>query len=386
MPVRIDFAGSPRPTLGVEWELACVDAGTGQLVPAAQEVLAAVCPPGEQAHPKVKGELLVNTVEAVTGICGTVAEAREDLAQTVQGLRQVTDPLGVELFSAGCHPFSKWEDQEVSEGDRYATLIDRTRWWGRQMVIFGVHVHVGVASAAKAMPIVTSLLTWFPHLQALSASSPFWEGRDTGYASNRALLFQQLPTAGLPFHFSQWSEYERYVDDLTRTGVIEGLSDIRWDVRPSPALGTVEVRVCDGVPTLAELASLTALVQCLVVDLDRRLDDGEQLPTMPPWHVQENKWRAARYGLDAEIILDADGRERLVTDDLDDLLERLSPVARRLECEDELRAVADIPKRGASYQRQRAVAASAGGDVRAVVKSLVDEMRSGQPGPGGGRS
>ena len=377
--MRIDFTGSPEPTLGVEWELACVDAETGQLVPVAQEVLAAVCPPGQQSHPKVKGELLVNTVEAVTGICRTVAEARDDLAQTVRGLREITDPLGVELFSAGCHPFSRWEDQEVSEGDRYATLIDRTRWWGRQMVIFGVHVHVGVASAAKAMPIVTSLLTWFPHLQALSASSPFWEGKDTGYASNRALLFQQLPTAGLPFHFSQWSEYERYVGDLTRTGVIDGLPDIRWDVRPSPALGTVEVRVCDGVPTLTELAALTALTHCLVVDLDRRLDDGEQLPVMPPWHVQENKWRAARYGLDAEIILDAAGNERLVTDDLDDLLERLSPVARRLECEDELRAVADIPRRGASYQRQRAVAAAAAGDVRAVVGSLVDEMRAGAP-------
>jgi len=377
--VRIDFAGSPAPTIGVEWELACVDAGTGQLAPVASQVLAAVCPQGEPAHPKVKGELLVNTVEAVTGICRTVAEARDDLAQTVQKLRQGTDPLGVELLSAGCHPFSRWEDQQVSAGDRYATLIDRTRWWGRQMVIFGVHVHVGVASAAKAMPIVTSLLTWFPHLQALSASSPFWEGRDTGYASNRALLFQQLPTAGLPFHFRRWSEYERYVDDLTRTGVIDGLADIRWDVRPSPALGTVEVRVCDGVPTLAELAALTALTQCLVVDLDRRLDDGQELPGMPPWHVQENKWRAARYGLDAEIILDADGRERLVTDDLDDLLDRLSPVARRLDCEQELRAVADIPRRGASYQRQRAVAASAAGDLRAVVAALVDEMRAGAP-------
>ena len=380
--MHIDFNGSPAPTLGVEWELACVDRSTGELVPVAAEVLAAVCPPGSDTHPKVKKELLVTTVEAVTGICRTVAEAAEDLSATVRGLRGVTDPLGVELFSAGCHPFSRWEDQEVSEGDRYATLIDRTRWWGRQMVIFGVHVHVGVASAAKAMPIVTSMLTWFPHLQALSASSPFWVGQDTGYASNRALLFQQLPTAGLPFHFSEWSEYERYVDDLMRTGVIDGLSDIRWDVRPSATLGTVEVRVCDGIPTLSEVAALTALTQCLVVDLDRRLDAGETLPAMPPWHVQENKWRAARYGLDAEIILDAAGRERLVTDDLDDLLERLAPLARELECEDELTAVADIPKRGASYQRQRAVAEQSGGDVRAVVDSLVEEMRSGTPGAG----
>ncbi len=379
--MRIDFHGSSRPTLGVEWELACVDATTGDLVPVAPELLEAVRPDGAATHPKIKAELLVNTVEAVTGICDTVAEAVEDLAGTVAALHAVTDPLGIELFSAGCHPFARWEDQQVSAGDRYATLIDRTRWWGRQMVIFGVHVHVGVASAAKAMPIVTSLLTWFPHLQALSASSPFWAGQDTGYASNRALLFQQLPTAGLPFHFDQWSQYEGYVDDLTRTGVIDDLADIRWDIRPAPHLGTVEMRVCDGVPTLRELAALTALTQCLVVDLADRLDDGQQLPVMPPWHVQENKWRAARYGLDAEIVLDAAGRERLVTDDLDDLLERLGPVARRLHCADELASVADITRGGASYARQRAVAERTGGDLRGVVRHLVDEIRAGQPLP-----
>ena len=375
--MRIDFRSSPGPTLGVEWELALVDATTGDLVPVAPEVIAAcdsssLSSPGQQ---KVKKELLVNTVEAVTGVCGTVGEAMADLSSTLDQLRSVTGPMGVELFSAGTHPFARWEDQQVTEGDRYATLIDRTRWWGRQMVIYGVHVHVGVGSAAKVMPIVSSLLTWFPHLQALSASSPFWAGQDTGYASNRALLFQQLPTAGLPFQFSQWSEYASYVDDLMTTGVIDGLADIRWDIRPSPALGTVEVRVCDGLPTLREVAALTALTHCLVVDLDRRLDDGDDLPLMPPWHVQENKWRSARYGLEAEIILDAASNERLVTDDLHDLLERLEPVAQRLDCVDELRSVADIPVRGASYQRQRAVADAHGGDLTAVLRSLVDELQ-----------
>jgi carboxylate-amine ligase len=374
--VRIDFAASPRPTLGVEWELALVDAGTGDLVPVAGEVIAAACESGVE-RAKVKKELLVNTVEAVTGVCDTAGEAVEDLRGTVECLQRVTGRRGVELFSAGTHPFARWEDQQVSEGHRYAELIDRTRWWGRQMVIYGVHVHVGVGSAAKVMPIVSSLLTWFPHLQALSASSPFWAGQDTGYASNRALLFQQLPTAGLPFQFAQWSEYTSYVDDLMTTGVIEGLPDLRWDVRPSPALGTVEVRICDGLPTLREVAALTALTHCLVVDLDRRLDDGDDLPVLPPWHVQENKWRSARYGLDAEIILDAASNERPVTDDLDDLLERLQPVARRLHCEDELASVADIPRRGASYQRQRAVAEVAGGDLRTVVRSLVAELRDG---------
>ncbi|MFP5369053.1 MAG: YbdK family carboxylate-amine ligase, partial [Actinomycetes bacterium] len=219
---------------------------TGDLVPVAPEVIAACDsstsggPASAPGQPKVKKELLVNTVEAVTGVCATVGEAVDDLSSTLDQLRAVTRPMGVDMFSAGTHPFARWEDQEVTEGDRYATLIDRTRWWGRQMVIYGVHVHVGVGSAAKVMPIVSSLLTWFPHLQALSASSPFWAGQDTGYASNRALLFQQLPTAGLPFQFSQWSEYTSYVDDLMTTGVIDALADIRWDIRPSPALGTVE--------------------------------------------------------------------------------------------------------------------------------------------------
>jgi carboxylate-amine ligase len=369
--VRISFAGSPEPTLGVEWELACVDAQTGDLVPVAPQVVAAC------SDERVKAELLVNTVEAVTGICSTVGEAMDDLSDRLKQIRAVTDPMGVELFSAGCHPFARGEDQAVSEGERYAELMDRTRWWGRQMVIFGVHVHVGLRSAAKVMPIVSSLLTWFPHLQALSASSPFWLGEDTGYASNRSLIFQQLPTAGLPFQFGQWSEYASYVDDLLVTGVIESLADLRWDVRPAPHLGTVEMRVCDGLSTLQEVAALTALTHCLVVDLDRRLDEGHELPVLPPWHVQENKWRSARYGLEAIVITSARNDERLVTEDLDDLLEQLMPTAKRLDCAAELASVEDVVRRGASYQRQRAVAAAHDGDLRAVVRSLVDELRIG---------
>jgi carboxylate-amine ligase len=189
------------------------------------------------------------------------------------------------------------------------------------------------------------------------------------------MMFQQLPTAGLPFQFETWEQYEDFVDDHMRTGVIEYLNDIRWDVRPSPALGTVEVRICDGVSNLTELAALTALTHCLVVDLTDRLSAGETLPTMPPWHVQENKWRSARYGLDAEIILDAAAHERLVTDDLADLLTRLEPVARRLGCADELRSVDEITRGGASYQRQRRVAERTGGDLVAVVDSVVRELQ-----------
>jgi carboxylate-amine ligase len=371
--VDIEYAASPRPTLGVEWEFALVDRTTRDLSNNASELFERVRDAvGEQSN--LHKELLRNTVEVVTGVCDTTAEAMADLRHTLGLVQPVAAEMGVDLYSAGTHPFAQWSTQLLTPGHRYEELIERTQWWGRQMLIWGVHVHVGVPHRDQVIPIVSSLLNHYPHLQALSASSPMWSGTDTGYASNRAMMFQQLPTAGLPFQFETWAEYEEFVAAHLRTGVIEYLSDIRWDIRPSPKLGTVEVRICDGVSNLRELAALTALHHCLVVDLSDRLTAGEKLPTMPPWHVQENKWRSARYGLEAEIILDADANERLVTDDLDDLLTRLEPVAARLGCSDELRSVEEIPRAGASYQRQREVARRTDGDLVAVVDSVVGEL------------
>ncbi|WP_418602062.1 glutamate--cysteine ligase [Mycolicibacterium sp. SCSIO 43805] len=366
---RIEFAGSPRPTLGVEWEFALVDPDTRDLSNEAASVIAEL---GENPH--VHKELLRNTVEVVTGICDNTGEAMADLASTLQPVRQIVRERGMELFCAGTHPFAKWSAQKLTDAPRYAELIKRTQWWGRQMLIWGVHVHVGVSSEHKVMPIITSMLKYYPHLLALSASSPYWEGEDTGYASNRAMMFQQLPTAGLPFQFQKWSEFEGFVADQKKTGIIDHMNEIRWDIRPSPHLGTIEVRIFDGVSNLQELSALVALTHCLIVDLDRRLEAGETLPVMPPWHVQENKWRAARYGLDAIIIQDADSNEKLVTEDLDALLERLSPVAQSLSCSDELARVADIYRAGASYQRQRRVAEEHDGDLLAVVDALIAEL------------
>jgi glutamate---cysteine ligase / carboxylate-amine ligase len=368
-PPRIDFKGSVRQTIGVEWEFALVDPVTRELSNEAAAVIAEI---GES--PRVHKELLRNTVEVVTGICGNTAEAMDDLRGTLGPARRIVRDRGMELFCAGTHPFAKWSAEQLTDAPRYAELIKRTQWWGRQMLIWGVHVHVGVSSAHKVMPIITSLLNQYPHLLALSASSPYWDGGDTGYASNRAMMFQQLPTAGLPFHFQEWSQFEQFVHDQKKTGIIDHMNEIRWDIRPSPHLGTIEVRIFDGISNIAELGALVALTHCLIVDLDRRLDAGEHLPTMPPWHVQENKWRAARYGLDAVIILDEDSNERLVTEDLDDLLNRLEPVAKSLGCADELAQVSDIYRNGASYQRQRRVAEDNDGDLKAVVDSLVAEL------------
>jgi carboxylate-amine ligase len=372
--VGISFAASPQQTLGVEWEFALVDKVTRDLSNTASELFEAVRRQQGAEDPKLHKELLRNTVEVVSGICGSVDEAVEDLSNTLRVVRKHADELGVALYSAGTHPFASWSAQLLTPGHRYEELIARTQWWGRQMLVWGVHVHVGVKRREHVLPIISSLLNHFPHLQALSASSPIWGSTDTGYASNRAMLFQQLPTAGLPFQFATWEEFESFVADQETTGVIESVHDLRWDIRPSPGFGTVEVRVCDGVSTLRELRALVALTHCLVVDLENRLEAGEVLPTMPPWHVQENKWRAARYGLDAEIILDSACHERPVTDDLDDLLVRLEPVARRLGCTSDLAAVAGIPRTGASYQRQRRAAADGDGDLVRVVDSVVDEL------------
>ncbi|MGC4933366.1 glutamate--cysteine ligase [Gordonia sp. DT30] len=369
----IEFRGSPAPTLGVEWEFALTDKVTGDLSNSAAAVFAEFGGRHPELVGKVHKELLRNTVELVTGICRTTSDAMADLSSTLHAVRGVVDELGVDLYGAGTHPFAQWSTQLLTEGHRYAELIERTQWWGRQMLIWGLHVHVGIDHRDKVLPILSSLLNYYPHLLALSASSPMWAGQDTGYASNRAMMFQQLPTAGLPFQFETWGEFEGFVADQKTTGIIDQLNEIRWDIRPSPHLGTIEVRVCDGMTNLDELSAIVALIHCLVVDLDRRLSAGETLPQMAPWLVQENKWRAARYGLEAIIILDSECNERLVTDDLTDIVRRLEPVAADLGCLDELDRVAGIIERGTSYQRQRAVYAQTH-DLRAVVASVVGEL------------
>lgn len=373
--MRIEFTQSHRSRLGIEWELACVDHNSGELVPAAPELLALVG--RSEGFPQVTRELLTNTVELVSAPSATVGPAVLELAELLDRVRDAAKPRGVDLMCAGTHPFSRSRDQQVTPGSaRYDTLMDRTRWWGEQMNIWGVHVHVSVDDRDKVLPIIDGLLYYLPHMQALSASSPFWHSRTTGYASNRAMLFQQLPTAGLPPQLQGWAQYEAMVSDLLHVGVIDDLSELRWDIRPSPRWGTIEIRAFDGVSTLGEVAALAALSQCLVEHLSRRLDAGVELPALQPWFVRENKWRAARYGMEAIIITNRAGDELLVTDDLHDLLRELEPVASDLGCLAELSGVHNIMAGGASYQRQLAVLEASQGNLTAVVRALVAELAS----------
>jgi carboxylate-amine ligase len=375
--MEIPFGSSRRSDIGIEWELACVDSVTRELAPAGPAILAAMGATDDDGYPQVTAELLTNTVEVVSGPHLRVADAVADLRTMIRRAQAVAGTLGVDLMCAGTHPFSQWFEQHVTPGhERYDTFIDRTRWWGRQMLIWGVHMHIGVEQRDKVLPIINGLLTYYPHFQALSASSPYWMGDNTGYASNRALMFQQLPTSGLPPQFGAWANYEQLVADLTHVGVINDHSELRWDIRPSPKWGTVEVRFCDGLSTVGEVAALAALAQCLVEELSMTIDAGEPVPTMQPWFVRENKWRAARYGLDAIIILDAEGNEALVRDDLAALLLRLQPIAERLGCVEELDGIQRILDDGAGYQRQLAVAEKHGGDLVEVVSALVSELRA----------
>lgn len=378
-PVPLPFAVSERSSIGIEWEVALVDADSGDLRQAAQTILQAVRAEDGSDHPNISQELLLNTIEVQSGKCRTVAEAAADLQVALDQVRHVAEPLRIELMGSGTHPFAHWATQKVTDKQRYATLIDRTQWWGRQMLIYGVHVHVGIEDRAKVLPLSRAMLTVFGTIQSLSASSPFWAGADTGYASNRALIFQQLPTAGLPPQFDQWSQLEQYVGDMVHTGVIDQVDEVRWDIRPSPRFGTLEMRIADGAANLLEVTAISALTHCFVEHFSEQLDRGEPLPTLQPWFVQENKWRSARYGMDAILITDAAGDEELVTDSVTRWLEVLAPVAERLGCGAELEQVRTILRRGASYQRQRAVARRNAGDLGAVVRALVEEFRAGRP-------
>jgi carboxylate-amine ligase len=377
--MKIPFHSSERASLGVEWELQLVDRDTRELTAGAVEVLAAITPEGLDEHPKAKHELLQSTVEVITGICSTVAEAKADLAGTVAEVAAAADKQGLDLMCAGSHPFTHWSSQEVSPKQRYVQLMERMQWMARRMQIFGVHVHVGVRSGDKAFPIVNALTQYIPHFLALSASSPYWSGHDTGLASARTKVFEGLPTAGLPYQLADWPAFEQYMETLITTGSIESVREVWWDIRPHPDFGTVELRICDGLPTLDEIGVVAAIAQCLVEKLDQEIDRGYTLPIPAGWVLRENKWRATRHGLDADIVVDDKGTVRPVREAIADLAEELAPFARKLGCAAELADVERLLDVGASYQRQRAVAAAHGGDLRPVVDSLVAEMRTGLP-------
>ncbi|MBW3557860.1 MAG: YbdK family carboxylate-amine ligase, partial [Actinobacteria bacterium] len=241
-----------------------------------------------------------------------------------------------------------------------------------------VHVHVGVRSAEKAIAIAGALTAYIPHFLALSASSPYWMGHDTGLASARSKVFEGLPTAGLPYVMADWAEFEQFMTTLMCSQSISSVREVWWDIRPHPNFGTVELRICDGLPRLCEVATVAALSQSLVEWMDGLIDRGHKLPSPRQWVVRQNKWKAARHGVDADLIVDEGGALRPIRQAIDALVEEVMPVARRLECGEEVDHARAMVEVGPSYLRQRRLV-SAGASLPEVVAAMADELRSDDP-------
>src|SRR3954469_12706475 len=354
--MAIEWNPSRGATLGVEWEVQLIDGETKMLRQDAGKLLDQLPVDDDTGeHPRIRHELMQSTLELVTGICSTVSEAKDDLAATIIELQRMSAEHGILLACAGTHPVSDWRDAAMAPIQRYAELVEQMQWLARRIQTFGLHVHVGIRDGRKAMPIVNALAAYLPHFLAITASSPFWCGYDTGLASSRSVTFGALPTAGPPHRLTDWKQFEDYMDTLLRAGSIRSIKEVWWDIRPHPDFGTVEIRMSDGVPTLREVGMVAALSQCLVQLFDAQLDRGYSLPCPASWVVRDNKWRATRYGLDADVIVDDPGTTAPVRDVPYDPGRELPPVAGRLGCADELAVLGEVLEGGSSAERQRAI-------------------------------
>ena len=376
--MSIAFTRNDRPTVGVEMELHLIDEATGDLVSASTQLLAALGeghPDGE--HPKAKHELFQSTIEIITGVCDTPAEAHADLLGTLQELRAVAEPRGVGIVSSGTHPFAIARAQDVSPDQRYHDLIDTMQWPARRLLICGMHVHVGVRDGERAIFIINELQRHLPVFLALSSSSPYFEGEDSGLASARSKVFESLPTAGLPPQLADWVDFEAFMSTLLESECISSIREVWWDLRPHPDFGTVEFRMCDATPTVREATAIAGLAQTLVSWCDEQLDNGV-LPEPPrEWTVRENRWLAGRYGIDARLIVEdpRNGKptRQPIRDLVSEVVEQLGPTAERLGTPGELAEILQISEHGSGTARQRRVV-EAGGTLLDVVHHLADEL------------
>ena len=374
------FKGNPTHTLGVEVELQVIDAETLALSNSVQPILDRV---PEKWSDKVKPELMQSYCEFNTDVCETVGEIERDLTEKLEWGQATAEELGLKLAWGGSHPFSPWYKQLYSPGKRYLWLTRAMQHITRRLVVFGLHVHVGVDSGDKAIQLCDRLLRHLPTLLALSTNSPMWNGRDTGLASYRSKIMESLPTAGLPYHMRNWSEYVWLVEHLIASNFIRSIREIWWDVRPHHEFGTVEVRVMDMPLNLPNLLGLVALTQCLVAGISQHINRGAYLIDCHPMIAKQNKWHAARYGMNATFV-DPDTMKAVsATDAVRMLLERCRPFAETLGCTRELEMVNDILAHGTGASRQREVYQRTG-NMREVMKSLLEQAPEAVPRPAPG--
>ncbi len=364
----LPFTRNDHPTIGVEIELQLIDMNSMELTSSIEEVLQRL---PESLVGQVKPELMQSYLEVNTRVCHSVEEARQDLLAKLDLLDDVTRDLNLQLFWGATHPFSSWRNQKITVNERYFRLVDLMQDIARRLVTFGLHVHVGVDTGDKAIMVCDRMLHHLPMLLALSSNSPFWEGRCTGLHSNRSMIMQQLPTAGLPHQMRNWSEYVWLVNHLVATGFINSVREIWWDIRPHHNFGTVEIRVCDMPCNLWQVTALTALVQCLVKSICDEIDEGTFLTEFHPMMVQQNKWRATRYGARARLVNCPDDRQLSVQESIDHQVDRLLPWAKQLDCERELRLCKLLPGRTGA-ERQLAIFDDTGSQQRVVQQMLAE--------------
>ncbi len=369
------FGKSDQYTLGVEEEYMLLDGESFDLVQHIDTVLAAVA--GHELEPRINAELMQSVLEIATPVCRTPS----DVATQLRGLRgyvsEVARERGMRVGSAGTHPFSLFERQRITAKDRYRTLVDQMQYIARRELIFGMHVHVAVNDPEKAIQVVNGLIGHLPELVGLSANSPFWRGELTGLRSSRHMVFAAFPRSGPPPRFRDYAEYAEIVGQLERTGCIADYTHIWWDIRLHPRLGTIEIRICDAVTRLDDVIAITAYCQALVKHYSERFDAGEEIPSFHRILTTENKWLAARYGLDAPVMDLYTGRRNRVP--LAQLVRRtlrtVESQARELGSEAELGGVEQILRRGNGADAQVRVF-NANRDIVEVVAEIAKETEN----------
>jgi glutamate---cysteine ligase / carboxylate-amine ligase len=365
----------PDFTIGIEEEYLVVDRETRDLIKrppdsmwkALENIL------GSQVSP----EFLKAQIEVGTKVCSTVAEAREDLARMRLGLSGVVNEYGAAIIASSTHPFANWSEQETTEDPRYMRLASDYQQVARQLVICGMHVHVGISDPHLRIDLMNQVKYMLPHLLALSTSSPFWAGQPTGLLAYRLVIFQNLPRTGVPEEFASWGEYERTVEVLVNAGLIEDASKLWWDIRPSAKYPTLEMRVSDICTRLDDAMTVAALYQCLLGYLYRLRRDNQRWRTYSPMMIEENLWRAQRYGVDGSLVDFGRGELVAYSDLIEEFIEMLAQDATEFGVREELRHARTIVSEGTSAHRQLAtyeMARSDGADDREALNQVVDEL------------
>jgi len=363
---------SHRFTIGVEEEFQIVDPASCELRSHVSELMAASAELGEQ----VKPEMHQSIIEIGTKICQNVHELDTDMRRTRGELVRAAESRGLQVAAAGTHPFSSWIDQVISPGERYQNIVEEMGQLARSLLIFGMHVHVAVPDRTTMIDLMNMARYFLPHLLALSTSSPFWMGRDTGLKSFRTTVFRRFPRTGIPDHLSSWSQYEDYVDLLIRLHSIDNAKKIWWDVRPHPTFGTLEFRIFDVVTRVEEAVAIAALTQAIVVKLHRLYTSNMGFRMYHRALIEENKWRAARWGIEGKLIDFGKQIEVPMGILAEELLEFVDDVLDDLDSRAALEPIHQIFREGTSAERQLTVYKQTG-DLKDVVRHIVAETRAG---------